>query len=220
MADVTYWLAFLSRCVARQPLTRAVQRGHGRSRFSRAHRTTRENRGSSALPRTRARRHRRNAAMPEDHPPPVGLLRRPLRSHTPPPGVHARRAETGQARGRRLTPVLHLIENGSGFWVPGSRSGSPFLVRSRFPGGSTVPGSEFQVRRRLDWSDGDSTNPARGTRNPWTRNLERTRNLEPDLEPRTRNRNRTRFARERRPSISAALPYPSPSAAGRAAAGR
>ena len=86
---------------------------------------------------------------------------------------HGATAARAQIDGEVKPGTGHYIptrctSHGSGFRVLGSRLGSAFLVRSRFSGfnGSGFLGSEFQVRRRLDWSAGDIRNPALGTRNP------------------------------------------------------
>ena len=87
---------------------------------------------------------------------------------------------------------LICVECGSGFRVLGSRLGSGFRVRSRF----LVHGFRFKCRvRNIAVAPIEpATNLELGTKEPGTLNpgnLERTRNEEPNLEPRTRNRNRT-----------------------------
>ncbi len=66
---------------------------------------------------------------------------------------------------RILTPVLTRLGTVP---VPGSGFQAGFLVPRSFQvprgfNGAWFLGSELQVRRRLDWSDGDLTNPALGT---------------------------------------------------------
>ena len=98
-----------------------------------------------------------------------------------------------------LDPELIVLSTvpGSGFWVPGWLPGSGFVPSSQFTGS----GSKCRVRKIAVVPIQPATNLELGTREPGTAetpgNLERTRNEEPNLEPRTRNRNRTRSSEDR-----------------------
>ena len=99
--------------------------------------------------------------------------------------------DRGTVIARRGTPLVLSTVPGSEFWVPGWVPGSGFVPSSLFTGS----GSKCRVRNIAVAPIEPATNLELGTKEPGTveppGNLERTRNEEPNLEPRTRNRNRT-----------------------------
>ena len=116
------------------------------------------------------------------------------------PGVRrsAYRASVNRPRG---VPVAHALItscgsfqsgtgsvcDGSGFRVLGSRLGSAFLVRSRFPGGSTVPGSLVPSSRFVAGSLGATATSRTRHLEPEPVNKEPGTNPEPGTQPGTQN---------------------------------
>ena len=101
--------------------------------------------------------------------------------------VATHRTLTSEASNLRHEPCSSLDGQVPGSGFPGSRLGSSFLVRSRFPGGSTVPGSLVPSSRFVAGSSGATAILRTRHLEPEPVNKELGTNPEPGSQPGTQN---------------------------------